>query len=49
MTVMRSDESLSVCQDASGESHEIVLDLVAPVQAGERVLVHAGVAIGRPT
>ena len=48
MTVVRSDGSLSLCRDASGDSHEVALDLVAPLEAGERVLVHAGVAIGRP-
>ncbi len=36
---------LAVCADAAGERHEVAVDLVGPVQTGDAVLVHAGVAI----
>jgi hydrogenase maturation factor len=36
----------AVCVDEQGARHEgIAVDLVEPVEPGDRVLVHAGVAI----
>ena len=35
------------CEDAAGNRALIAMELVAPVQPGEVVLVHGGVAIGR--
>ena len=39
--------SLAVCADEFGASTEVDVLLVAPVQAGEQLLVHAGTAIAR--
>ncbi|HZO76646.1 MAG TPA: HypC/HybG/HupF family hydrogenase formation chaperone [Solirubrobacteraceae bacterium] len=36
----------AVCVDEAGTHHEVAIDLVGAVALGERVLVHAGVAIG---
>jgi hydrogenase maturation factor len=38
---------LAVCADDHGGSTEVDVLLVAPVQAGELLLVHAGTAIAR--
>jgi hydrogenase expression/formation protein HypC len=38
---------LAVCADEFGASTEVDVLLVAPVQAGEQLLVHAGTAIAR--
>jgi len=38
---------LAVCADEFGASTEVDVLLVVPVQAGERLLVHAGTAIAR--
>ncbi len=35
------------CEDAAGNRAQIAVELVAPVQAGEILLTHGGVAIGR--
>jgi len=47
MRVARVDEhtGLALCTDGAGVPHKIETALVAPLAAGERVLVHAGVAI----
>ena len=47
MRVVRPDErrGLALCADAAGVRHTVETALVDPVAAGERVLVHAGVAI----
>ena len=47
MTVARLDPAsgLAECVDAGGRRAEVETALVAPVRAGDRVLVHAGVAI----
>ena len=37
----------ALCEDASGNRAQIAVELVAPVQAGEILLTHGGVAIGR--
>ena len=49
MRVVRVDEArgLALCADASGTKRTVEIELVAPVAAGDEVLVHAGVALGR--
>ena len=37
----------ALCEDAAGNRTDIALELVAPVQPGEILLTHGGVAIGR--
>ncbi|MGI8824854.1 MAG: HypC/HybG/HupF family hydrogenase formation chaperone [Chloroflexota bacterium] len=37
----------AVCRDAAGNEAVIAVELVAPVQPGEFLLTHGGVAIGR--
>ncbi len=46
MRVRELRQQAAVCVDEQGETHEVMVDLVGPVEAGTRVLVHAGVAIG---
>ena len=38
---------LAVCADEAGASIEVDILLVAPVEPGDRLLVHAGTAIAR--
>jgi hydrogenase maturation factor len=47
MTVALVDrrQGLAVCADEGGGRHSVETALVAPVARGDRVLVHAGVAI----
>jgi hydrogenase assembly chaperone HypC/HupF len=47
MTVVRVDapKGLAVCADDTGAEATVEISLVAPVDQGDRVLVHAGVAI----
>jgi hydrogenase maturation factor len=48
MRVVRlSAEESALCTDAADATEEVACDLVWPVAPGDRVLVHAGVAIGR--
>ena len=49
MRVLRIDTSreLALCEDEAGGHHTIEIALVAPVAASDRLLVHAGTAIGR--
>jgi len=49
MRVVRVDEArgLALCADAGGTKRTVEIELVAPVAAGDEVLVHAGVALGR--
>ena len=42
---MEGDDAL--CEDAAGSWAWIAVELVMPVQAGEVLLTHGGVAIGR--
>jgi hydrogenase maturation factor len=51
MTVARLDQAsgLAECVDSGGRLSEVETALVAPVRAGDRVLVHAGVAIAALT
>ncbi len=37
----------ALCEDATGNQAQIVVELVAPVRLGEVLLTHGGVAIGR--
>ena len=37
----------ALCEDAVGNRVRIAVELVAPVQIGETLLTHGGVAIGR--
>lgn len=39
--------SLARCEDEAGSLHEVMVDLVAPLDPGDTVLVHAGVALVR--
>ena len=48
MRVIRTAAAgIALCSDAENARHEIAVDLVEPVAAGDGILVHAGVAIGR--
>jgi hypothetical protein len=37
----------ALCEDAAGSRARIAVELVMPVQTGEVLLTHGGVAIGR--
>jgi hydrogenase maturation factor len=37
----------ALCEDGAGNREQIAVELVAPVQLGEILLTHGGVAIGR--
>lgn len=37
----------ALCEDVAGNRASIAIDLVTPVQVGDVLLTHAGVAIGR--
>jgi hydrogenase maturation factor len=47
--VVSVDGDDALCKDAAGNRTEIAVELVAPVQSGEILLTHGGVAIGRVT
>jgi hydrogenase expression/formation protein HypC len=49
MRVLRLDESrgLALCSDKAGEHSTVEVALVAPVNPGDEVLVHAGTALVR--
>jgi hydrogenase assembly chaperone HypC/HupF len=47
MRVLEVADGAAVCADDDGERHEVAVDLVEDVEQGSRLLVHAGVAIGR--
>jgi hydrogenase maturation factor len=49
MTVLRVDREreLALCERGDGERRTVEIALVAPVAAGDSVLVHAGTAIAR--
>jgi hydrogenase expression/formation protein HypC len=44
---IQDDDAL--CEDAAGNRTDIAVELVAPVQSGEILLTHGGVAIGKVT
>lgn len=46
MRVVEQREGLVYCVDAEGRRHEVAVDLVERAAVGDRILVHAGVAIG---
>jgi hypothetical protein len=45
VAVIVADEQTALCADRDGVVHSVAVDLVAPVSAGDELLVHAGVAI----
>ncbi len=45
MRVIECQADLAVCTPDGEERHEVAVDLVGPVEIGDAVLVHAGVAI----
>jgi len=47
MTVLRVDErrGLALCADGQGARHTVETALVAPIDGGQTLLVHAGVAL----
>ena len=45
MRVERAIEPLATCRDGGRTAHEVDVELVWPVQVGDELLVHAGVAI----
>jgi hydrogenase expression/formation protein HypC len=49
MIVRRIDpeRGLALCEDADGRRESVEIALVDPVAVGDRLLVHAGTAIGR--
>ena len=49
MTVLRVDDdrSLALCADDEGEKSSVEIALVEPVDEGDSLLVHAGVALVR--
>jgi hydrogenase expression/formation protein HypC len=49
MTVLGldADRQLALCADAAGAHHTVEAALVAPLERGDDVLVHAGVALVR--
>ncbi|HEX2052715.1 MAG TPA: HypC/HybG/HupF family hydrogenase formation chaperone [Actinomycetota bacterium] len=47
VTVLEVDGFDAVCEDSHGQAGRVGIDLVLPVEVGDRLLVHAGVAINR--
>jgi hydrogenase expression/formation protein HypC len=47
VTVTRSGHPDAVCSDAHGNEGKVAVELIGPVEPGDRLLVHAGVAIER--
>jgi hydrogenase maturation factor len=47
LTVLGVDGADARCQDEQGHAETVAVELVAPVRPGDRLLVHAGVAIER--
>jgi hydrogenase maturation factor len=47
MRVARTGGSMAWCEDGQGDGHEVAIELVMPVEVGDAVLVHAGVAIAQ--
>jgi hydrogenase maturation factor len=45
MQVIELCDGAAICADHQGARHEVAVDLVGPVVAGDGLLVHAGVAI----
>jgi hydrogenase maturation factor len=49
LTVVSSDGADARCQDEQGRMETVAVELVGPVEPGDRLLVHAGVALERLT
>jgi hydrogenase maturation factor len=49
LTVVSSDGADACCQDEQGRVETVAVELVGPVVPGDRLLVHAGVALERLT
>ena len=47
VTVIEAADPDAICEDDHGQRGAVGVELVAPVSAGERLLVHGGVAIAR--
>ncbi|MDQ3620253.1 MAG: HypC/HybG/HupF family hydrogenase formation chaperone [Actinomycetota bacterium] len=47
VTVVAGGEPDAICADDHGTQGSVGVELVAPVSAGDRLLVHGGVAIAR--
>jgi len=47
VTVVESGDPDAICTDDHGRQGSVGIELVAPVVAGERLLIHGGVAIAR--
>lgn len=47
VTVVEAGDPDAICQDDHGQRGTVGIELVAPVTAGERLLIHGGVAISR--
>ncbi len=47
LTVLDVDGSDARCRDEQGQQEQVAIELVGDVRPGDRVLVHAGVAIER--
>jgi len=47
MRVVRVDEGLALCESVEGDWREVEVALVGEVDAGDRLLVHADVALVR--
>lgn len=45
MGVVACEDGTATCRDDGEAQHDVAVDLVLPVSAGDRLLVHAGVAI----
>lgn len=47
VVLVDADRELALCEDGEGRRETVEIALVAPIEVGERVLVHAGTAISR--
>jgi len=47
VTVVEGGDPDALCEDEHGQRGNVAVELVSPVRAGERLLVHGGVAISR--
>ena len=47
VTVIEAADPDAICEDDHGQRGAVGVELVSPVSAGERLLVHGGVAIAR--
>lgn len=47
VTVVEAGEPDATCEDDHGQRGAVGVELVAPVAAGDRLLIHGGVAISR--